>query len=601
MSGTSTCFTSRIRKKGARKYTILSARAIAMVLATGPEPEAELCPHLNHPHRPAAQTEKQLRTDPMSITQQLCNTLAVRGAQYSASALHELSKSEKRATSEPYLTCERMIDFRDRAREHSSGGKRHRRTESWDQILSKARDNPPFQSLSKLLSSYQCLASSFIVPDSQKLETGLFDIFKGWDQTYQTIIFDSLWVAIEPLFESPFSSGQTPCRCGSQTGLRAPPASHFHTESGTRLDNAPAQTLPAAENSSRVARVAIVGLYALAGSIPKGTSTSWPVVLATLVNAKAYGKQRYIVSDPYTSPWLHMLDSFESVSGLRFAKRLVRAIAARSCLEETLKDFPPHQRLRYQIASQLTYEGRSNDSGYKPYRNPDTLRKLAVGTLSLVLLEWFRKCFLKEWDGKARVHRWGVAGAALEMMETLWLRNQTWHDIPDEIFPVPILLARLPVEKLAEDWLAYKRDPEMARNRNYRHMLSFSFILPPHAMTQVFRTINHLKMEEVYGDAQTVNHLRHRYRRGLSQADRASLDRRLRIAQEHYLVLKVNREHVLEYALNQVWHRELRELFRPLRVRMGLEEGEIGHDLGGVQIEFFKLVCSEAFGSGYCK
>jgi hypothetical protein len=108
-------------------------------------------------------------------------------------------------------------------------------------------------------------------------------------------------------------------------------------------------------------------------------------------------------------------------------------------------------------------------------------------------------------------------------------------------------------------------------------------------------------MRQAYNAADAVLQLR---RKTMPQAhiqDVIYLDRRLRAAQDHYIVLKINRHSVLSDAFDQLWHRERRELLRPLRVRMGIDEGEIGHDLGGVQIEFFKLVCQEAFNSTYCK
>ena len=75
----------------------------------------------------------------------------------------------------------------------------------------------------------------------------------------------------------------------------------------------------------------------------------------------------------------------------------------------------------------------------------------------------------------------------------------------------------------------------------------------------------------------------------------------MKVAQEAYLVLRINRHSVLADANDQIWHRTRGELNKPLRIRMGMDEGEIGHDLGGVQIEFFKLVCSEALDPSYCK
>lgn len=74
------------------------------------------------------------------------------------------------------------------------------------------------------------------------------------------------------------------------------------------------------------------------------------------------------------------------------------------------------------------------------------------------------------------------------------------------------------------------------------------------------------------------------------------LPEQLKHATKHYLLLNVSRGNVLEDAFDQLWQRRKDELKRPLRVRLGeIEEHEVGHDLGGVQIEFFNLICKEAF------
>ena len=67
-------------------------------------------------------------------------------------------------------------------------------------------------------------------------------------------------------------------------------------------------------------------------------------------------------------------------------------------------------------------------------------------------------------------------------------------------------------------------------------------------------------------------------------------------AEQYYLLLSVSRTHILKDTFDQLWQRRKGELRRPLRVRLNeFEELEIGHDLGGVQIEFFNLVCKEVF------
>lgn len=80
----------------------------------------------------------------------------------------------------------------------------------------------------------------------------------------------------------------------------------------------------------------------------------------------------------------------------------------------------------------------------------------------------------------------------------------------------------------------------------------------------------------------------------ITTADIEKMPSQVQYAEEHYLLLNVRRTSVLQDTFDQLWQRRKSELRRPLRVRLGqTDELEVGHDLGGVQIEFFNLVCRE--------
>lgn len=66
-------------------------------------------------------------------------------------------------------------------------------------------------------------------------------------------------------------------------------------------------------------------------------------------------------------------------------------------------------------------------------------------------------------------------------------------------------------------------------------------------------------------------------------------------------MLEIRRDKVLQDAFDQLWRRELRELLRPFKVRLGESLGEEGFDLGGVQQEFFRLAIAEALDPNYGK
>jgi len=89
------------------------------------------------------------------------------------------------------------------------------------------------------------------------------------------------------------------------------------------------------------------------------------------------------------------------------------------------------------------------------------------------------------------------------------------------------------------------------------------------------------------------------HRTSLNTHYREILFDRLRPAIDRYLVLEIRRERVLQDTFDQLWRRQTRELLRPLKIRLGEQDGEFGFDLGGVQQEFFRLVCADALNPDY--
>ena len=76
---------------------------------------------------------------------------------------------------------------------------------------------------------------------------------------------------------------------------------------------------------------------------------------------------------------------------------------------------------------------------------------------------------------------------------------------------------------------------------------------------------------------------------------------RLKVTLNDYLVLDVSREQPLKDTLDQLWRQERKTLLKPLKVKLGQQEGEVGLDHGGVTYEFFRVVIGEAFAPDYGK
>ncbi len=164
-----------------------------------------------------------------------------------------------------------------------------------------------------------------------------------------------------------------------------------------------------------------------------------------------------------------------------------------------------------------------------------------------------------------------------------------------EIFHTPSLSERFDVMEMPADWLSAPTD------RRLVYMLSYSFLFRPSTLVTYFRSINHAAMSKafeasmvasrLFAEMRTPNHIDGRGEPQVSE--------KIRRAMNSYLVLEIRRDRVLTDAINQLWRRERRELLRPLKVRLGVEEGEEGLDHGGVQQEFFHVAIGEALNPDY--
>lgn len=166
-----------------------------------------------------------------------------------------------------------------------------------------------------------------------------------------------------------------------------------------------------------------------------------------------------------------------------------------------------------------------------------------------------------------------------------------------ENFYTPFLSERLDVMDMPTEWLSSQRD------RNTVHLLSYPFLFMPSALVSYFRAINHAAMFKAFENSMVAAKLADHMNFGDQITGRGELQLhdRLKTAMNNYLVLEIRRQDVLADALNQLWRRERRELMRPLKIRMGMDEGEEGIDHGGVQQEFFRVAMSEALRLDYGK
>jgi len=162
-------------------------------------------------------------------------------------------------------------------------------------------------------------------------------------------------------------------------------------------------------------------------------------------------------------------------------------------------------------------------------------------------------------------------------------------------FVTPILAERLDTMEMPPEWV------NSEDRSNSVHLLSFPFMFPPSALISYFRAINYAAMYKAFHKSAVAERLARdmTFTENSTGPGTLRLHDRLRIAQSGYLVIEVRRDNVLTDAMDQLWRRQHRELMRPLKVRMGAEEGEEGVDHGGVQQEFFRVIIAEVMNPDY--
>ena len=134
--------------------------------------------------------------------------------------------------------------------------------------------------------------------------------------------------------------------------------------------------------------------------------------------------------------------------------------------------------------------------------------------------------------------------------------------------------------------------------KDQAHLFDFPFLFKPSDHIEYFRTINYTKMNAAADAALARANL---FLRVSSIDVPRQMDTMNRTQHEmtRVFVMNIGRESLLEDAIDNIWRSKEEELKRPLKVRLGTEQGEEGDDLGGVQQEFFALIFSEALNPDY--
>ncbi|RHZ44263.1 HECT domain protein [Aspergillus thermomutatus] len=428
--------------------------------------------------------------------------------------------------------------------------------------------------------------------DLQQLQPSLSKLFTlcPWD-----IALHSLWRAVETLFmppkelSMPGRQSRRSSTNSTSTGPSSIPIIARRTsdfEGGDHLADANA------------ADIATVAFFALTSSLPQVDAHTW----RGLLQMRAFGTvassaDMEKLPAAKAQAIVELTDKLEHELALRLIDRLVRALTARLAFYEISKARHPclqdFSKKRKDSALDLLMNNLGDHYSLVRAGTDESDRAKLPPAAAAIIAEWLRTLFLREWDGNPEISRSSSAGGVVEILSRMYKHRNRLGLVPED-FHTPFLCERLEPLDMPVEWIG------RLTNNKTLHLLSYSFLFPPSALVIYFRALNYAAMSKYYEAAMTTSrHVNQTAFGPIPIQDDVMLLTQMKTSMSTYLVLMVRRDNVLTDALNQLWRREKRELMRPLKVQMGIDEGEEGLDHGGVQQEFFRVLMAEALDPSY--
>lgn len=407
------------------------------------------------------------------------------------------------------------------------------------------------------------------------------------------IVFHSLWNALEALFVPPKelsasarNSRRSSCNSSTTTPVSAPIIIRRSSETASH------QYI----TDANAADVATVVLFALASALPEIDNSTWScMALMRSTGCVAMGAAMEEFRLDEARVVVEATDVLEHELALRLVDRLVRGLTARLAFHEISKTRPAYSQQSSKRKSNVldTFVeilGQHTDLVARSTSDRDSNSQPSAPA---IINEWLRTLFMRSWDGNPEISRSSSEGGVVQILSVLY-RERNRLGLTSEDFHTHFLAERLDPLEMPVEWIA-----RVSSNKTL-HLLSYPFLFPPSSLVTYFRALNYSAMSKYYEAAMTTTrHVSQTALGAIEIQDDIGLLARMRTSMTTYLVLVIRRDNILTDALNQLWRRERRELMRPLKVQMGMDEGEEGLDHGGVQQEFFRLLMAEALDPSY--
>jgi hypothetical protein len=447
-----------------------------------------------------------------------------------------------------------------------------------------------------LLKSFHDASPAFEKSPLPHLDSArLTHAFRDWNRHNGALIFDSLCIALKALFTPPpelhtqKSPRLTPSRKGAAANSSPNP---LYGDASTATSKVHRYL-----NNLEAAHIVMICIHALTSSV----SVGWPNTWAQLRKLRAWGiilPNASPDTDDFMHPYLNIVDELEYEPAIRLAEHLLRAIGARTCFEHILvttkkqgenqEDHQSLSTLMEVVVQHLVVAERAALTS-KQRMTPNSNTGDDPGwTITATLVEWLKTVTTKKWNSKAEINKWSSVGTAVILLDKL---HTSCHqlNLREEMFEIPFFNERMDAVEEPMKFLSWEEQP------NTFHILEYATLFPKQYLVKYFRTINFTSMMTQYDQTTRMHQMQGLLEKFLREPHNWLIRNRMKVTLSDYLILNVSREQPLKDTLDQLWGLEKRMLLKPLKVKMGQHEGEIGADHGGVTYEFFRVVLSEAF------
>jgi hypothetical protein len=220
--------------------------------------------------------------------------------------------------------------------------------------------------------------------------------------------------------------------------------------------------------------------------LPKESSPATWQLLAQHINSGRILPSSTLDSDKDHSGLVQLLEIFSFEPYISLCAQVCKVIALRTQVEDIISKFrhaspesTAYGNIINLLIDRITLIARtqtaSKQESWIPWPYP----------------LWFKKAFLKHWDGKPVVKRGTIACGALELLEMqqrIW--NRSHPDKTSDANLLPFVYKRIEATELMRSWMDH--DPPVTTTS--RHLLSFPFLYSDGQMLMNFRMLNHLRM-----------------------------------------------------------------------------------------------------------